>query len=314
MTITFKDIGRIQSRIEEVSLRVEAVKQSSHSGELPLSEKLQLQSWDAHLNDLKQQLRQAKESLAHEVFELRLFSGAMNGSLPLKAFSKLAHHLNGAIANAAYFLRYGSAPIRGVPEVIENELDLRFSGLSYGSTRLTLSGDVKPDITGESLLEISLEHIFSVLSAPSTEDLRTEVASIGIKAISELSSLMQALDSSGTGAELTWATRSKGVARWGGSLSEVQDTRRRLRPISSIKEETVSLSGTVSELKASGSIKVVPYGESNPITIRYNRQQQAFIEALHLNELIKLKVTKSGSRDELTGEDKYKYRLVTQSS
>lgn len=310
MSASLTDIPKLEEKIKTVSAFCTEEEQKIKDNN-DFVARLSLQSWKSHLEDLQQQLRLAREEQAYEVFELRLFSTWMEGSIPLKTFSKISAHLHSAISHASYFIRFGGSPAHRVPSSIEREIDLRLSAIGYGSTRLVMSGDLTPNLEGESLLNSSLQHIFLALNAQDVDALKGEVSAIGIRAISELSDFLGVLESSKIGAELTWPTRMNENIRWGGGLTDVRTTRKRLSPISDIEEEVVAIDGHVYELKVTGSIKVLPLGESKPVKVDYGSQQQSFIDRLHLNERVTISATKSGFKDELSGQERYQFRLRT---
>lgn len=271
-----------------------------------------LNSWSAHVEELKDQIREAKEELGKEVFLLRLFSGQMNGSIPLRLLVKMTQSLNGALEQGAYFLRYGQSPTRGVPQSMAEELDLRFSDLSYGSSRITFSGKISPDTAGDSLLEMTLSHIFDALAQDSEEHVQDLVATIGVRSIKELLSFLKNFESEEVGAELAWPSPEGRYYRWGGTLTEVKAAKARLQKLSDIKPEKITVTGQVFELKVTGSFKIIPYDEDIPIKISYQKDQQRFVDSLHLHQEITVRLMKFGRKDEVSGEERYAYRLVTE--
>jgi hypothetical protein len=271
---------------------------------------LALSSWISHQEELQQELRQAKCAMQHEVVELRLLGMRMDGSIPLKLLSKLADKFNGALAHAAFHLRHGISPSRGIPEDMSREIDLRLSGLSYGSTRLMFAGNIAPDTTGDSPMESALEQIFDVLSTPSPEKIRELVTVIGVPATRALSELLGTLEKQSIGAELTWPAPNAKLYHWGGSLDAVRMAHQKLSAFETIKPEIVTLSGVITDLKESGAVYI--RSDNSKYKISYNKQQYIHIQQYRLGMDVKFKTMKYLRREPLTDKEIATYKLITE--
>lgn len=274
------------------------------------SVELALDSWKSHQEELRQDLRQAKAALQHEVVELRLMGRRMDGSIPLKLLAKVADRFNSAIAHAAYHLRHGRPPSKGIPEDTSAEIDLRLSGLAFGSTRLVFAGNIAPDTTGDSLMEGALEQIFDVLSSPSPEKIRELVTAIGAPAAKALSDLLGTLEKQEIGAELTWPAPNAKLYHWGGSLDAVKSAHSRLSVVQVDKPIQVSVEGRVSQLNETGAI-YVRMDDGSKIKINYNRQQYLHVQKLTLGMIVSLKAMRHTKRDEIAGKDFSTFNLIT---
>lgn len=272
---------------------------------------LSLGSWKSHQEELQQELRQAKSALLHEVVELRLLGRRMDGSIPLKLLSKLADKFNNAITHAAYHLRHGRAPNNGIPDDLANEIDLRLSGLAFGSTRLVFAGNITPDTTGDSAMEGALEQIFDVLSTPSAEKIKELVTVIGVPATRSLSEMLGALERQDIGAELTWPAPNSKIYKWGGTLEDVRFAHKKLSTLEKIKPEPVTLSGTITQLKETGAIYI--RGEDGKsLKISYNKQQYVVAQQYTLGMTVKFKAMRYLQRDPVTEKESSTYKLITE--
>lgn len=273
---------------------------------------LSLNSWKSHQEELQQELRQAKEALQHEVVEMRLLGRRMDGSIPLRLLVKVSDKFHNALAQAAYHLRYGKSPSKGVPAELADEIDLRLSGLAFGSTRLIFAGNIAPDATGDSILEGALDQIFQVLASPSNEQIRELVSTIGVKAARELGSLLELLEKQQIGAELTWPAPDAKVHHWGGSLDAVRIAHQRLSTFTNIKPEVVSVSGVIAVLNDSGAI-TLRLEDGSKVKVSYNKQQYNHAQQYTLGQQVTLKAMCYTVRDELTGKESSTYKLITES-
>lgn len=271
---------------------------------------LSLDSWQSHLEELQQELRQEKSALLREVVELRLLGMRMDGSIPLKLLAKLADKFNSALSHAAYHLRHGAAPAKGVPADMTRDMDLRLSGLAFGSTRLLFAGSITPDTAGDSPMEGALEQIFDVLSTSSPEKIRELVTVIGIPATRALSEMLGALEQQSIGAELTWPAPNSTIYRWGGSLEAVRVAHQKLSTFKTIKPEPITLEGEVTDLKESGAVYIRADGKKYKIS--YNKQQYRHIQQYRLGLHVSLKTMMDRRIDPLTDKESATYKLVTE--
>lgn len=272
---------------------------------------LSLGSWESRQEDLLQELRQARSALQREIVELRLMGMRMDGSIPLKLLSKLSDKFNSALAHAAFHLRFGRSPKKGVPEDLAQEMDLRLAGLSYGSTRLVFAGNVAPDTTGESAMGGALEQIFEVLQDPSEDKFRELVAAIGVPATRALSELLSELEKRAIGAELTWPAPNATIHKWGGSLEAVRVASERLSSVEKFAPTPVEISGEVSGVKDTGAIHVRP-ATGKPIKVSYNKQQYGYAQTLRLGLKVKIKAMKYTRLDPISGQEYSSYKLISE--
>ncbi|CRI56368.1 hypothetical protein [Pseudomonas sp. CCOS 191] len=306
------------NRIDWLERQLAQVRQFIERDKLRLAEspkkfsiQLSLDSWLSHQDELQQDLRQAKAALMHEVVELRLIGRRMDGSIPLRLLTKVAEKFNSAVAHAAYHLRHGSVPKKGIPEGVSEEIDLRLSGLSFGSTRLMFAGNIAPDTVGDSLMEGALEQIFDVLSSPSQERIRELVRAIGAPAARALSDLLAALEKQEIGAELTWPSPNSTVYHWGGSLEAVRSAHSRLHVLQIEKPIAVTVEGRVSQLNETGALYVRDDRDAKT-KVHYNKQQYPHIQKLTLGMQVSLQALKHTTRDEVAGREYTTYHLVTE--
>lgn len=310
MTEQANRIDWLERQLAQVNAFIERDTQRLQDSPGRFSVKLSLDSWKSHQEGLQQDLRQAKSALLHEVVELRLMGRRMDGSISLKLLAKVAEKFNNAIAHAAYHLRHGKPPSRGIPDDTSSEIDLRLSGLAFGSTRLVFAGNIAPDTTGDSLMEGALEQIFKVLSSPSPEMISDLVKVIGAPAAKSLSQLLGTLEKMEIGAELTWPAPNATLYHWGGSLDEVRSAHSRLSVVHADKPIEVRIAGRVSQLNETGAIYVCTE-DGCKIKINYNRQQYLHVQKMTLGMIVSLKVMRYTKRDEIAGKDFSTYSLVT---
>lgn len=273
--------------------------------------RLALNSWQNRIEDIQQELRQEKALLQHEVVQLRLVGRRMDGSIPLRLLSKVADKLNSVLAHAAYHLRHGKGPRRGGLDGLLAEMDLRLSGLAFGSTRLVFAGNIAPDTTGDSAMGGALEQIFSVLQTQDPKKIRELVTVIGVPATKALSELLGTLDKQDIGAELIWPAPNATIYQWGGSIDEVRYAHRKLSVLERIKPEEVTLQGCITQLRDNGAFYIRTDEKVN-LKIQYNAQQYQHVQQYTLGMAVKIKAMRYVERDPLAEHEYATYKLVTE--
>ncbi|MDO7911374.1 hypothetical protein Q6A49_12605 [Pseudomonas sp. 22-AL-CL-001] len=309
MTEQANRIDWLERQLAQVNQFIERDARDLESNPGRYSLQIALNSWRSHQEELHQELRQAKANLQFEVVQLRLIGMRMDGSIPLKLLSKLSDSFNRALSYAAYHLRHGSNPKRGIPESLAKELDLRLSDLAFGSTRLVFAGNVAPDTTGESIMEGALEQIFDVLGAPTHDRIKELVSVIGVPATKALSDMLGVLETSQIGAELSWPAPNAKVYRWGGTLDAVRLTHDRLSVHQDINPQPTTLFGVVADLKENGTIYIRNGNSKQKVT--YNRQQFPEIQKLSLGMPISIKVMKYVRYVALEDKEIVTYKMIT---
>jgi hypothetical protein len=311
MRETTNTIAWLEGKITQAHGFLERDRARLHEMPDDFAAQLSARSWETHVADLQQDLRQRKEALRRELVEIRLFGTQVdNGSIPLRLLGKIAQHVNALVGAAAYHIRYGVNPARGIDEGMANELDLRLSGLAFGSSRLLVSGNISPDTTGESLLDTSLQQVFNLINAETLEQMHELVPVIGTRAVKETDALLSALEGHYVGASMTWSAPNDREYQWGGTLQAVRTTRERLAQVSQRDPESVVLRGTVRALTDTGRIAIKVADEPRLVRVRYPSDLYTAVQQMTLGAFVELSAMKHSFVDELTGEQQSRYVLT----
>lgn len=271
---------------------------------------LSVRSWKQKVDRLQQEIRQTNCALLNEVVEFRLIGRRMDGSIPLKLLSKIADKINSAISLAAYHLRHGQSPKKGIPDEISSELDLRLSGLAFGSTKLVIAGNVTPDTTGESLMASALEQIFALLDSQSIYELRELVTVIGVPATRSLAAILCELDKQDIAVEIRWPSPDMKIFKWGGTIEDVRRAFEKLSTLKKIEPIQVTLSGSITMLSENGAI-YIRTKDDRKVKISYSRQQYEHIRNYTLGMEVIIPVLEYTSHDELTDNTIHTYKLIS---
>ncbi len=243
--------------------------------------------------------------------ELRFVGQHMDrGAIPLRFLAKIADPLHKLLSASAYHIRHGKDFSHGLPASWNSILDLRLAAIGYGSTRLFLTGNVTPDLAGDSALQDGLNEIFNLLNAKS-EDLFYSIHRIGPAAARGLTDFLIEVEKEQTAAEFSWTAPDDAQKRWEGRLDEII----RLRAILESTTETATtineqLVGIVTLLSDTGRVDIVPDGSSAKIRITYPKSCHEWVAGVSLHQRIHVDVEKTTCFDRTSETEKSTYSLT----
>jgi len=255
---------------------------------------------DAHHEFLLRRLQEAGQ-----LIDFRFIGARADGSIPLDSFIKIFDPISRALKAAAHRLLIGTDEGK-VPPTISDYLNLKLAGISYGSTRVFISGSVAPDLTGTSLLENTLQASFRLLNA-SNEDVYDAIDSVGGRSAAIFHEALSAISNSGFGTEFSWTSPS-GYEIWNGTPDELIRLKTLLDGVQkpTVYEET--LSGYVSKLFESGKIELRMGDERIPISYPLSLMEQ--VQRLSISSPAKVQVLTSQYYDNVKRKDIFKRNLV----
>lgn len=251
------------------------------------------------------ELAQARADESGELLDLRFIGPRADGSISLDAFTKIMDALSKGWKSAAHRLRYGRDDARIAPE-IQEQLNLKLAGISSGSTRIFVTGNGMPDLTGESLLQVTLLQTFRLLTA-SREDFFDAVDAVGGKAAHSMGEAVKAIDAAGLSADFSWQSPN-GVVKWHGVHDEVVRIRGLLDTIGEPEEFDEDLRGTVAGLKDTGKLELRVNGKK--VAIRYPLAMTAEVQKLAISSTAQLTVRTEKYWDAIGKADIFKRHLV----
>lgn len=304
------NIQWLESRIKEVQLFCADDRLRLENDPSNFARQLQLRSNTEHLSDLQNKLHLAKAERRKEVFELRLIGNQVNnGTVPLRILAKIAGPLNDLLSLAAYKARYKREASKGVPFELEDELDVRFAGVGYGSARLFIVGNTSPDLVGDSILEDTLQALFSLLEA-SNESFYDLVHAFGSRAANKLKELLLELEGDELSASLEWVSPVGTLFKWEGVNSEIARLRSMLDAIGEPQVSEEKVYGEIFAMSKRGRIDLLqPDGVK--ISIKYVPSQYEQVQSVHLGQKIHVMVEKTTMLQEATGIVKHYYQLIS---
>lgn len=256
---------------------------------------------------VEQQVALAEAEEIGELVDLRLIGPRANGSISLDWFVAAMTPLSKAWKLAAHRLRYGHDASRGgIGADVINALNLKLAGLAYGSTRIFVTGNSMPDMTGESLLQATLTQTFRLLNSQH-DDFYDAVDAIGGKSAHQLSEFMKSLDVAGLAAQFTWQS-PKGLNYWEGRPDEITRIRSLLDTLKEPELYEESMRGRVAGITDTGRLDLRT--EQGKISIRFPLKLTEQVQRLTITSDAQVTVQTARYWDAVEKRDIFKRQLI----
>lgn len=254
--------------------------------------------------------RQVSIAMAEELGELvdvRLIGPRANGSIPLDSFLDTIGPLSKAWKFAAHRLRYGHDAVRGAASDVISALNFKLAGLAPGSTHVFITANAAPDLTGDSLLQATLDQTFMLLNA-SHDEFYDAVDAIGGKSANQLSEFMRGLDKAGLAVQFSWNS-PKGLRRWEGRPDEITRVRALLGTVNEPETYPETLHGSVAGITDTGRLALrTPEGK---VLIRFPLKLTEQVQKLRIRSEATIKVETSKYWDSVKKVDVFKRHLLS---
>ena len=184
------------------------------------------------------------------------------------------------------------------------------SGLSYGSSRLSLSGNVSPDLTGDSLFQNALIEMFAALNSEDEESTHEHLQALGVKASNGLIGMLKALSKNRVSVDVSWDSPSDTQFEWQGRLNIID------RKLESLEAQELSSSNrtivvaSVDMLSSKGRIHLKDTRSGEIYKCIYPANQKAFVSSLTLGDINNFVVMEEVFLNHTTDASKTVYTLV----
>lgn len=263
-------------------------------------------SFQAIRDEAKRDDLLAKAELAGELIDFRFLGPrAENGSMPLGQFLDVMTPINHGLNKAAYRLRHGKEAHR-VGVEIKDTLNLKMSGVGYGSTRIFVTGDNRTDLTGNQLLGQTLTQTFGLLNA-GNENFYDYVDAIGSAAAKKFGEALHNTKKHGLSAEFTWK-RDRNPLSWQGRSAEIERVLELIETTNDPEQYEQDLDGVVATIADTGVIYIRQGGAK--VKIRYPMKLIKEAEQLNMNQNVVLRVNTSRFYDAVFRRDVFKHTLL----
>lgn len=242
-----------------------------------------------------------------ELLDVRLIGPRANGSIPLDSFLETIGPLARSWKYAAHRLRYGRDAIRGAASDVVSALNFKLAGLAPGSTHIFITGNAAPDLTGDSLLQATLNQTFRLLNSQQ-EDFYDAVDAIGGKSAHQLGEFMRGLDRAGLAVEFSWKSVN-GIRRWEGRPDEITRVRALLDTVNEPEKYTETIEGSVAGITDTGRLALRT--AEGKILIRFPLKITEQVQKLKIASHAAITVETSKYWDSVEKKDVYKRHLIS---
>lgn len=249
-------------------------------------------------------LEEAEE--AGELVDLRLLGPRANGSISLDWFIRAMDPLSKAWKLAAHRLRYGNDAARGAGADVVSALNLKLAGIGRGSTRIFVTGNAMPDLTGESLLQATLTQVFRLLNARQ-DQFYDAVDAVGGKSAHQLGEFMKELDQGGFAAQFTWQS-SRGRQFWEGRPDDIVRMRALLDTIREPERYPETITGRVAGITDTGRLELRT--DNGKVMVRFPLKLTEQVQRLTITSLTTIQVETARYWDSVQKKDIFKRQLI----
>jgi hypothetical protein len=242
-----------------------------------------------------------------ELLDVRLIGPRANGSIPLDSFLDTIGPLTRSWKYAAHRLRYGRDAVRGAASDVVSALNFKLAGLAPGSTHVFITGNAAPDLTGDSLLQATLNQTFRLLNSQQ-EDFYDAVDAIGGKSAHQLGEFMRGLDRAGLAVEFSWRSAG-GMRRWEGRPDEITRVRALLDTVNEPEKYTETIEGSVAGITDTGRLALRTV--EGKVLIRFPLKITEQVQKLKIASHAVITVETSKYWDSVEKKDVYKRHLIS---
>lgn len=305
------EISRLEDQISETEERIQECRDELEEEPESLNHELTLSSLEKQRNQLQEELKQAKEAREKEIIEYRLKGElARHGDIPLGILGDLAKSLERQIYAAAYYIKDGKDLRAQIPKDLREEVNLQLAGLQPGSTRLMVSGDLSPDIFGNSVIEEALEGTFRLLRSEDSEEVSEHATEVGSRSAEKLRNFLDTVRKNELTIDIQWSSPSDEVRRWKASKSKLDKITNNLQQIE--EEDTIEevVEGRIRMLNSLGRFKLET-DDGRVYECKYPTSLHEDMTNLHLEEQIRAKLLRHVIKNSATGHEKVSYRLLS---
>jgi hypothetical protein len=257
------------------------------------------------IGDVTQELKIVCAEESGELLDLRFIGPKAEGSIPLDAFIRIIDPLSKAWKSAAFRIRHGVTRGR-IGAEISDALNLKLAGLAYGSTRILVTGNATPDLSGESLLQATLMQTFNLLSAKNNE-FYDAVDAVGGRAAQYFGEAMKAIDSAGLSAEFSWQSPN-GRLTWYGTSDEVIRIKGLIDAVTEPESYEEKISGVVSGIADTGRLEIRTV--DGRILVRFPLDLTGVVQQLSIAKSATIRVKTTKYWDVVSKKDIFKRLMI----
>jgi len=263
----------------------------------------------SHIEELQNELYYENLRREREIVQLRFVGKvAKFGSFPLHLVGRLTDSFSLAVFNTSKFRQFGKKGGRRIDKIVTDTINLKLEGIGKGSTIFYLSAKTSPDLFGNSVIQSSLDNIFTLVSSETTEQLIDNIAYVGTNSIRYYSDFFKELNKDDLELELKWHTPTESVKKWYGTKDRISTLYNTLNSIEISEPEEFDFIGEIISLSARGKFEIFSRDRERFIG-SFSNELMDSIKQLHIGQSCKGIILKTNILNAATNNEKYEYSL-----
>jgi hypothetical protein len=271
--------------------------------------RLSISNIKTQIEQLQHQLYEENLAREKEIVQLRFMGKvAKLGTFPLHLIGGLTDPFSQAILTTSKYRQFGTKGGKRIDKIVTDTINLKLEGIGRGSTIFYLSATTSPDLFGNSVIQSSLDNVFTLLKSESSEQLIDNISYVGSNSIKYYSDFLKELNKDDLEIELKWHTPSEKVQEWYGTKDKILTLYNTLTKIKLSEPEEVDFTGEIITLSAKGKFEILSSDKERFIGSFSNELMQS-IKQLHIGQYCKGIMLKTTIFNSATNKEKFEYSL-----
>jgi hypothetical protein len=271
--------------------------------------KLTVDNIKNQIEELQHELYNENLRREKEIVQLRFIGKvAKFGTFPLHLVGGLTDSFSNAVFNTSKFRQFGKKGGKKIDTIVSNTINLKLEGIGKGSTIFYLSANTSPDLFGNSIIQSSLDNIFTLISSETSEQLIDNISYVGANSIKYYSDFFKELNKDDLELELKWHTPTESIKEWYGTKDKILTLYNTLNSIKLSEPEEIDFTGEIVALSAKGKFEILSYDKERFFGSFSNELMES-IKQLHIGQSCKGVMLKATIFNAATNKEKYEYSL-----
>jgi len=303
------NLNRLKSNIEELEKLLSDYELQLKEDENNFSLKLQVNSLNNQINDLREQLYFENLKREKEILELRLIGDKTKyGNIPLNFVGGITNNFSNFLYNTSKYLKFGNKGGKRREAIIQETIDLRFEGLGKGSTIFYLSAKTSPDLFGNSITQQTLENSFKLLSSENSDEISDNISGVGGKSIKYLSKFLNELVKSNIEIDIKWESPFDKIYKWEGKKDKLTSLFNTLNQITISEPEEIDFEGELITISLKGKFEILT-SERIRYFGQFSNDLLDKMKEFHIGDHCKGIIIKTTIYNPLSDKEKVEYNL-----
>lgn len=300
-------IHRMQDKLSEAEKLLEEYRLRVSENPDSFAHKLQFNSFQNHVEELKKQL-EIEITLSHnELIELRFKGTSVDeGKIPLHLLGVLAEKIHKAFG----FLGFKAANPKSKSDKFTPDINLELIDLKYGSCKLYVVGHSTRDALHFSQ---TTDAFFEILNHDLTQPIANLSKKYGGKSLYYIGQMLEEMSKNNVTAEFSMPSINKNNNFWNGKYEIISGLENKIKQIHE-EVTTINISGLVYLIDKSGELGIheqLTEKKFKNYKIKFDSEQYLNdIKKITIDSLISVTLQRKTILQDSLSKDKYQYTLL----